>query len=220
MKKIIFLVLILSSVLSEAQNFEVSAGANLNRFFSYQSEESHFRKDFESDFGYSFGFGISGLTQKRFNPKFYLHYDHIEGYLYTGDGGLGGSYYTSADVERNEISIHAYLFNVTAIKKIDLCFGLSAGYSIHSVANGEKYSFNITQGSNSSTIDNDSVQINKNWSFSFIGSLQYPININESISLAPKYSFHLGLTNTFQYLESSVTSMKHIAELVFIYKLK
>lgn len=220
MKTLLLALYILLSIFSEAQNIEISGGTNYNRFYDFQSNEDHFNASYTGKHGFTVGVGISEVYIASKPMRFTIQYDHFGGYFYCRNGGLGGGYSTTANVIRNDLTIAIFPLNFTFWHNLKLDFGFTVSYRISDETLGEKSFWSLFQPSTLTMIENDSIKINRDFTYGISGSFWYPFDITYNLQVAPRYTFHLGISDIFMNTEANIKSSRHLGEIVLIYKLQ
>ena len=75
-------------------------------------------------------------------------------------------------------------------------------------------------GGDNINLDNDSVDICKEFNFGILSRLGYSIKLHDQWYVVPEYNFYWGLTNEFANIETGVKSFRHYLMLGVVKRFK
>lgn len=203
------------------QRLEFSGGINNNQFFSSQKDEGHQFTKYNNAFGYSFGVGVEEIQlDTLISIRFDLKLDNYNGTIYTSNRGLGGQSTTYAKVNKYIIGFDIYPFNIKIFKKLIIGFGGEINYLINETASGYKSSWQMSQSSTNTLINNEDLEKNSKFNLGLLCRIGYEIRLNNNWYLVPQYMFYRGFTEEFKNLEVPTKSFRNYIKLGIIRQLK
>lgn len=208
MKKFWLGVLILTSLTTFSQNIEIIGGVSRNNFFNYKTE-GHFMSEYESAYGYLLQVSVDDINMDWHKWRLALTLEKYGGNLKVSDGGLGGGYSTTADVDKTILYLGWNPVNVKILKRIDFNLGIEFGRLIHETFSGRAYGWSMGTPDWSNDLSEEYDHFSAN---NYIGAkarIAYDIQITDKFVLSPQYSYYFGLTKEFQVFPEETKSMRH-----------
>lgn len=211
MKKLVTILLCVSSLNLYSQNIELFGGVNNTIFHDNRDDGGHFQSTYKSDPTYSFGIAIDNIIMGIMDSaifRFTLQFDKYSGNIEARDGGQGGSYSIAANINKSLLSFGFFPISFRIFKKIDFNFGFQLSKLVSE-------SFIGTSSSSGHGVYNsyDLQEKHKKFSsstyFGPIVRLAYDFHIYKSIIISPQYSFYYGMTNEFLEFPAETKSMRH-----------
>ncbi|PIF05985.1 MAG: hypothetical protein CSA36_03940 [Draconibacterium sp.] len=219
MKLIISTLIVISCLPAFGQNIELFGGLNANNFYDLENE-GHYQSSYNSGSGYSFGLTIDNISADCMTLRLSLKFDKYSGNLTASDGGLGGGYTTTAEIDKSLISLGVFPLSFRIVKRIDLNIGFEISKLISESYKG-KINYWLMGGPNfrydlQERYNKYSNPIN----FGLSARLGYNLQINESIAISPQYTFYFGLSNEFIEFPKATKSIRHFIGLGIKKRLK
>lgn len=216
MKTFLSVILLLICVSLYSQNFAVFAGPNQNHFFDYigpNDVRGHYQSTYTPGFGYTAG--INTRTVKVFSLPmlFSLQFDHYSGGVQASDGGLGGGYTVTADVEKSVLSLGIYVLNFRVKNRLDLNFGCDVSGLIQEQYTGTYHHWMGGGGSVPPVNETTDLQVaydklNAAMYFGLRARIAYDLPVGKSVVLSPQFNYHIGLTPEFEVFPTGTRSMR------------
>jgi hypothetical protein len=191
------------------QKLEMFGGANNNMFHNYHNNEGHFMSSYNSDFGFTAGFGLDSIRIDWLTFRFTLQFDKYAGKLEASDGGLGSGFTTIAKVDKSVISLGIFPINFRILKRIDLNFGLIISRLIDESFNGTSSGWIMNQPNWSYNLQDKYNQYSSATYFGFQGRIAYDFKLSKLIWISPQYIYYFGLSNEFVEFPEDTKSMRH-----------
>jgi hypothetical protein len=191
------------------QNIEIFSGLNKNTFHDYNKNKGHFSSSYDSDYGYSVGFGLDSIKNDWLTLRFTLQFDKYKGKLKASDGGLGGGYTTIANVQKSLISVGVFPINFRFFKRLDVNIGLVISRLIDESFYGTSSGWNMNQPNWSYNLHDKYNQYSSNTYFGFQGRIAYDFKLSKSIWISPQYLYYFGLSNEFVEFPEETKAMRH-----------
>ena len=210
------LVFLVIDICCSAQSFGFFGGANRNDFFDLQRDEGHLITNYQGDYGFSAGFSLSNVKIASLPFLFIIDIHNYKGTFYNSNGGLGGAYTTEATAHKTALGIEIIPIWVALGKSFEFGLGTDFSFLISHKTTGYQSFWGIGSPSTYINIENDSVNITNNFSFSICGMFQYCFPLTNSLSIAPRYRFLLGISNEFIETEVNIKSFQNFIEISII----
>lgn len=197
--------------IGQAQTVGISSGLNFGRFYDFRQNEGLFYKEYQAQFGYSLGLEVKGIPLDTIlKMDVTLNYQNYGGQFLTRDGGLGGTTSTQGEITKHLIGIEVYPFHLNINPHFRWNWGISYSRLVHYNLSGTKswwYGNGSTLSSGFSDLnDIDHFVKPNNWGL--ISSLGYEFTIGK-IKIEPSYSYFFGVSQEFNSLQASTSSMRH-----------
>lgn len=206
-----FIFLILIAIIScnlFSQKIELFGGANKNVFHDYNNDR-HFSSTYNSDYGFSAGFGLDSIKIDWLTLRFTLEYDKYKGKLNATHVSLGGGNTTIANIDKSVISLGIFPINFLIFKRIDLNFGLLISRLITESNNGTITGWKIGSPDYNYILQDRYKRYSTLTYFGFQGRIAYDFKISQSIIISPQYIYYFGFSNEFVESPEDTKSMRH-----------
>ena len=207
------------------QSIDVYGGLNLHRYMDFQREVGHFRATYTYGKEYSFGVGINDLHLEKLNPAISITHHKTNSDIYQYGGGRGGGSDIDLSVREQLIALNLYPHQIKLFKNFVLAPGLWIAYTYDFAMYGTTYSWGINTSTNPTSANYTTTTYQykpgelQKWSTGISGFLSYKINLNNYISLSPKYVFDLNVVEEIYVSRQSATvnSMRNLFFLTLNY---
>ena len=211
MRTILTIIGLLIAVECSAQTLAVTPGVSYGRFYDTRKAEGHFDKEYNPQFGYSFGIEMKDIALDTvIKVGFAVTYQNYGGDFYTRDGGQGGSAYDEGEITKDILGLEFYPINFRLIKKLRL----SLGVSLNALLN-----YKMSGNHNGTTELNDIDGLVKPYYWGLNSCVGYEFEIGKII-IEPRYNFYVGLSKEFDKLQAETKSMRQSIQLSIGYKIK
>ena len=223
MRQIIIAFILLVNNYCFSQDIELIGGVNKNNFYDFRRNEGHYNSSYISDFGYTFRIGVENVKLKKIdnlNLRFTLSYDKYGGGIKVSDGGNGGGYSTTANINKSIISLGIFPLNFKVKNKIDLNFGIEFSRLMIDGFEGEYNYWLMNWGSSYDNLNEKYNRFNARNYFGIRGRIAYDFNITENLILSPQYSYYLGLGSEFEEFPRTTSSIRQYLSLGIQMKIK
>lgn len=215
MRIIIVFLICISSLALHSQPMDIYGGANRNMYFGVNNS-GHFNANYQPGNGFSAGIGIDSIKVDWLMMRFSLQFDRYNGNFTASDGGLGGGYTTTANVEKSVISLGAFPLNFSIKKRLDLNFGIEISRLINESFSGNYYSWMMESTPSGMQAVGKSEDLNTLYkSFSSRNNIglkarmAYDIALTKRLCLVPQYAYYFGLSKEFIRFPEATKSMRH-----------
>jgi len=208
MKLIISILIVISCLPVFGQNIELFGGLNTNNFYDRENE-GHYQSSYNSGSGYSFGLAIDSIRADWMTLRLSLKFDKYSGNLTASDGGLGGGYTTTAEIDKSLISLGVFPLNFRIFKRIDLNIGFEISKQISESYKGISNGWLMGEPNWSYDLQERYNKYSNSINFGLSARLAYNLQINESITISPQYTFYFGLTKEFIEFPEATKSIRH-----------
>jgi len=209
MKKIFFVLILLSSLTAFSQDIELIGGLNKNDFFDFQQNEGHFSSSYNYAYGYAIKLGVENIKVDWLTLRFTLGYDKYGGELAARDGGLGGGYTTDAKIDKSVISLGVFPINFKIFDRIDLNFGFEFSGLVSENYSGTSSGWQMGVPNWSYDLNDKYDKFSSKTYFGLCGRIAYDFNISDKMAISPQYSYYFGLSNEFDEFPEATKSMRH-----------
>lgn len=210
LKQILIALFLLYNISFFAQKkVEVIAGLNQNQFFDLNQDGGHYYSSYQSELGYTLRIGIEDVKVDWLKLRFTLGFDKYGGNIDVSDGGQGGSYNTTAEIDKSILSLGLFPLNFNIWERIDLNFGLEFSALIDEKYRGKRSGGNIGTPSWDENIEDSYSSYSEKAIWGFRGRLAYDFYIDDRLSFSPQYSYYLGMSNEFKEFPKETRSMRH-----------
>ncbi len=211
MRKTFTILIFLLAVHGHAQTIAIASGLNYGRFYDLRPNEGHFYKDYQAQFGSSFGAEVKDIAiDTSFKVGVAINYQNYGGYFLTRDGGMGGSITTQGQISKHVIGLELYPLHMTIHRHLRLNLGISYNRLIQYKLSGTKsWWYGTGPPLNTGTSDlNDLENFVKPYNWGLISSLGYEYTIGK-IKIEPRYCYYFGVSTVFNRLQAATSSMRH-----------
>lgn len=225
MRTILTIIGLLIAVECSAQTLAVSPGVSYGRFYDIRRAEGHFDKEYNPQFGYSFGIEMKDIALDTvIKVGFAVTYQNYGGDFYTRNGGQGGSAYDEGEITKDILGLEFYPINFRLIKKLRLSLGVSLNALLNYKMSGNRNSWIMgtspSAPPNSGTTElNDIDGLVKPYYWGLNSCVGYEFEIGKII-IEPRYNFYVGLSEEFDRLQAGTKSMRQSIQLSIGYKIK
>jgi|WetSurSiteA1Bulk_404760.scaffolds.fasta_scaffold25536_3 hypothetical protein len=202
-----------------SQKIEIFGGVNKNIFHDY-NKDFHITSLYNSELGYTAGFGIDSIKIDWLTVRFSMQFDKYGGNLEANYHGLGGGNTTVAEIDKWIISLGIFPLNFRLFHKIELNFGLEISRLINETYKGKASGWQIGQDNWSYDLQDKYDQFSSKMYFGIKGRIAYDFNLSQSMIISPQYSYYFGLSNEFQEFPEYIKSMRHYLCIGIIKKIK
>lgn len=209
MKQIISILLFIFCSISFGQKMEFFGGINSNTFYDWNKETPHYSSTYKSGTGYSFGFGLDSVKAEWLTLSFTLTFENYGGELEAKNGGLGGSYTTTAKINKSLITLGVYPINFHVVKKLHISIGGEMSRLISESFSGTRSGSISGQSSWSDDLKDKYDEFSTLSYWGIKSRLIYDFVISKSLVITPQYSFYFGLSNEFIKFPKETKSMRH-----------
>jgi len=192
-----------------AQKIELFGGANRNIFHDYYETTPHYSSKYNSDYGFSAGFGLDSIKIDWLVLRFTLQFDKYKGKFEVSESGLGGGYTTFAKVDKSVLSLGIFPINFRFLDRIDLNLGLQISRLVNESFSGTSSGWTMNQPNWSYNIQDKYNKYSSTTYFGFQGRISYDFKISKSIWISPQYLYYFGLSNEFVEFPKNTKSMRH-----------
>ena len=171
-----------------AQRIECIAAANYNRFYIPMigsNNDYHKTENQKNGYGYAFSIGLDDIKFGKIPFKFTLQYDHYTGGVSYNYSGLGDGKQYDFNVKKDMLGLGIYPLNDTFFKRLKLSVGVQFNFLVYTQQNGSQSKWDLggpnnAYRSSSSTIDNNSKNINQVFNFGINISLRYKFSVSKN----------------------------------------
>ena len=212
----------LITLLGYTQTIGITPGMSYGRFYDFRNSEGHFYKEYQSQFGSSFGIEIKDIPiDTLFKIGFSINYQNYGGHFLTRDGGLGGSTTEEGEITKHVIGMELFPFHFKIHRHFRLNFGISYSRLIaYKLSGTRSWWYGAGPPLNTGTSElNDLENFVKPFYWGLISSLGYEFSVGK-IKIEPRYSYYLGVSTDFNSLEAATSSMRHNFVISIGYSLK
>lgn len=192
------------------QKIELYTGALYNNFYDLNNSDHHYSSVYSNKWGYSIGVAIDSLKFKQQTLRIGMQYDIYSGNMYAKGGSMGGGYSVDGQIQKEIISLSIYPINIRRlIKRMQLSIGFTGSILIHESFSGDYSSWNMSQGSSSSRIEDNYDSYSSNITYGIQSLINYQIPISEELKIVPQYSFYCGLSKELIEFPYAMKSIRH-----------
>lgn len=215
MKVLIFLLICLSSLSLYSQSIEVFGGANRNLFYG-ANDGAHFNSTYHPGNGFSAGVGIDSVKLDWLTLRFTVQFDRYSGEFSVSDGGQGGGFSTTANIEKSVVSLGAFPLNFSLGKRLNINLGAEVSRLVDESFSGTVDSWRMVLDPPGSPVESESQDMNALYDrfssrtcFGLKARLAYDIALTKRLCLVPQYAYYLGLSKEFKEFPEVTKSMRH-----------
>jgi hypothetical protein len=191
------------------KNVEVIAGLNQNQFFDLNRDEGHYYSSYQSELGYALRIGIEDVKVDWLNLRFTLGYDKYGGKIAVSDGGQGGGYTTTAEIDKSLLSLGIFPVNLKIWNRIDLNLGFEVSALVDENYRGKRSGGITGAPSWNENLEDRYDSYSEKGYWGIRGRLAYDFTIDDRFSLSPQYSYYFGMSNEFKEFPEETKSMRH-----------
>lgn len=202
-----FLLLIIANSAS-GQKLEVFGGVNRSTFRDGKNDNPHYRSSFEPGYGFTAGLALDSIIIDRMRHRFSLQVEQYRGKLDVTDGGLAGSYTTTADVRKTVLSLGFYPLNFMLFKRMDLSLGFVVSVLLHEKFTGRSSGYVMSWPPWNLPLQEKYDHYSSSMNVGLQGRIAYDIKVSRSIWISPQYHFHYGLLKEFIEFPDNVGSIR------------
>lgn len=193
-----------------AQNkMELIAGLNQNQFFDVNRDDGHSYSSYQSALGYSLRIGVENVKMDWMKLRFTVGFDQYGGKIEVTDGGLGGSYTTTAEVNKSVLSLGLFPLNLQVWKRIDFNLGLEFSALIDENYRGIRSGWSLGRPYWREKLEDSYSSYSEKAYWGIRGRLAYDILLMDHVFISPQYSYFLGISNEFKEFQKATRSMRH-----------
>lgn len=224
MKKLISILVILSSISLYSQNIESAGGLLINRFHDFNYDGGHYKSTYDNGLGYSFligieNFGLDDKNVKWIRLRLTLSYDRYNGDIDVYSGGLGGGGSTRASIEKSTVSLGIFPLNFRIRNRVDLNFGFIISRLVSETFSGSRSGWMIGRPGYYFDLNDSYDSFSSIMYYGIKGRVAYDFGISDTFVISPQYSFYLGLSGEFTEFPYKTKSMRHFFGLGFEYRI-
>ncbi len=190
------------------QNIELFDGINYTLFYD-NIGVGHYQSSYTAQTGHCIGVGLDGLSINGLPFRFTLQYDRYKGKIVASDGGLGGGYTTTANIDNSIISIGFFPLNFRVAKALNLNLGLMASRLISESFNGTQKGWMLGQPSWSSNLQDEYEEFSAKYAVGIQGRIAYDFVLTKSIRISPQYLYYFEFSKAFKQFPTSTKAMRH-----------
>lgn len=203
---IVVLMVVSNITLLGQQVVEVFGGGSYNHLFDRGEQSGHYTSEYKNGNGFVVGGAVEEIKTDWVKWRFTLHFEKYNGEFSVTDGGMGGSYTTTATFNKSIIAVGLYPLNIKAAKNLYLNLGLVFSRMIDENLDGENYGWGINTYYWSRPLDENTRYSNKGM-IGFQTRLAYQIKLSENFALLPQYHFYYGISSEFKITPTK--AMRH-----------
>jgi hypothetical protein len=224
MKTLFTSIIVSLNLIVYSQTVGINSGVSYGRFYDVSKNDVYLYKEYQAQPGISFGIEVKDIaTDTLFKLGIALNYQNYGGHFLTRSGSHGGFTTEQGEITKHVIGIELYPFHFKIHRHIRFNFGISYNRLITYKLSGTK-SWWYSDGS-PLNIDTGTTYLNQLEHFvnpyywGLISSLGYEFKIGK-ITVEPRYSYYLGISQDFNRLNAATSSMRHNFVLSIGYCLK
>ena len=221
--KIVFILplLLITTIQLYSQDIGISGGYCMNHFFDLNKDVSpDYSTEYENGSGYRCNIILDNIYLDTLLFRFSLNFTKYDGSFRQRDGGLAGSSTTKAYINKYLLGLTIYPINIKIFNDLRINIGGEFSYLVKSDIKGSISSWNMSSGSNYIDLENDSIDIIKEFHFGIVSRIGYNFKLYKEWYLVPEYNFYLGLSKEFDNIDSGVFAFRNFFMLGVITRLK